>query len=184
MSEPTPEDPRLLASPSDLALLLHADAADPLLALALRRASSRFEDAIGYPVLTVTDDVVLLSGDGSRRLLLPARPVQGTPTVRVDGEPVTDFQVARFAARLERACGWPAGLDNVEVTYTHGWDEVPGGIEDAVLEQAEATYNVMAGVASVTSGREARTFLSQAAVGVTQRWAEAVARYAIRGGDA
>lgn len=126
---------------------------------------------------------VHLSGDGGRTLLLPSRPVIGTPVITIDGVPVTDWQVGRAAGILQRAGGWPRGLDNVQVTYRSGFEKVPGDVEDAVLEQAEATYRVLPGVAAHASGSESRSYLASAA-GVTQRWADTVARYAIRGDEA
>lgn len=190
MSETPPETtPGLLASPTDLALRLRVAASDPALLLALRRASSRFEGAIGYPVALVVDDEVTLSGDGTRRLLLPARPVVGTPTVVVDGTVLVhgvDFRVGRDAGILRRAAGcvWPDELDVVEVTYTHGWTVIPGDVEDAVLEQAEAVYDVEVALQSRSSGAESVTYSASAAVGVTQRWTDTVERYRLARDDA
>lgn len=163
-----------LASPSDLALLVGAPSNDPKVELALRRASSRFEGEIGYPVLLVTDDEVQVSGGGGQRLFLPARPIVGTPSVTIGGELVTDFEVNHRVGFLRRGCTWPVGEDNVTVVFTHGWATVPGDIEDAVLEQAEEQFRVLAGVASVAAGAESLTFSK---VGVTQRWTDTVARY-------
>lgn len=172
-----------LAKPSDLATRLGVAASDPGLLLALQRASDRFEGEVGYPILKVEDDVVHLSGDGTRTLLLPAVPVVGEVTVVIGGSPVTDFEVARRAGILRRDARWPDGLENIEVTYTHGWDSVPGDIADAVLEQAEATYWVLPSVANVAAGSEQMAFFATAASGVTQRWSDAVARYELRHGD-
>ena len=189
MSEPmsTPTT-GLLASPADLAERLHVDAADAGLLLALRRASSRLEGAIGYPVLRVDDDVVTLTGDGSRRLLLPARPVVAVTSVVVDGAALidADYTWSRWSGIMRRAAGhvWPDELDVVEVTYTHGWDVVPGDIQDAVLEQAEQTYNVEPAIASRGSGSESVAYLATASTGVTQRWVDVVDRYRLAGDDA
>lgn len=183
MSEPTPAAGEYLADPADLALKLGVPADDARLLLALRRAGDRFEGAIGYPVRLVTDDVEHVSGDGTDTLLLRCRPIVGQPAVKVDGVAVTDFSVGRHSGilrRKNRAC-WPDDLDNVEVTYSHGWDQVPGDIQDAVLEQAETQYLTVVAYQSRSAGSESVTYSALAAVGVTQRWTDAVNRYAFRG---
>lgn len=172
-----------LAKPSDLALLVGVPATNGKLLLALTRASDRFEGAVRYAIQKVTDDKIDLSGDGGRTLLLPAIPVVGTPTVSENGTPITDFQIGRRHGVMRRAAGWRDGLDNYHVTYTHGYDEVPGDIVDAVLEQAEATYRLLVGVANVGSGSESIGYFASVTTGVTQRWTEAVERYQIGTAD-
>lgn len=167
----------MLASPSDLALLVGAPSPDdPKILLALRRASDRFEGEIGYPVERVTDAMVDVSGSGGERLFLPGRPIIGTPVVTIDGEPAGDFTTNRRVGFLRRAACWPEGEDNITVVFTHGWepDQIPGDITDAVLDQAEEQYRALPGVATVAAGAESITFSK---VGVTQRWSEAVERY-------
>lgn len=172
-----------LAKPSDLALLVGVPPENAKLLLALTRASDRFEGAVGYPVAKVDNDEVDLAGDGGQTLLLPALPVVGTPTVQIDGTAVTDFQVGRRFGVMRRAAGWPDGLDNIRVTYTHGYDEIPGDIVDAVLEQAESTYRVLVGVANVGSGSEQIGYFATVTTGVTQRWTDTVERYQIGTAD-
>ncbi|MGY4859511.1 hypothetical protein [Cryobacterium sp. AP23] len=171
-----------LASVADLATLTGKPATDAKLLLALKRASARFRGAVGHPVSRVSDDVVLLDGDGSRALLLPAAPVIGTTAVEIDGVPITDYRTSAARGILRRPAGWPDDLGNVQVTYSHGYDQVPGDIEDAVLEQAELQYKVLAGVQQASLGAQSVTFGVQASVGVTQRWAECVARYQLKDG--
>lgn len=179
---PMETPPTLLADPNRLALRLHVGQDDPHLREALQRASDRFAGAIGYPVHLVQDDTVYLSGNGSPSLHLPARPVQGTPTVKVDGVPVDGVQVGRAAGiiRLTSGC-FPDGLDNVEVTYTHGWAVPPADIADAVLEQAELIHRILVGVSAVQAGSEQISFFATMQTGVTQLWVDTVKRYALRG---
>lgn len=173
-----------LASADDLATMLEVDASNGKLLLALRRATDRFRAEVGRPLSMVTDDVVWVDGDGTQVLLLPSAPVVGTPTVLVAGTPVTDFYVSRNLGILKRTDSgcWPANQD-IEVTYTHGLDEIPGDVADAVLEQAELQYRVIAGIAQMGLSGETITFGTQASIGVTQRWSDAVARYKLYRGD-
>lgn len=161
-------------------------ASNPKLALALSRASNRFRDAVGYPVHQVTDEVILLDGDGTTALHLPAAPVQ-TIAVSLDGVPLVErvgFQISRRNGVLRRIGGvWPDGLENIEITYSHGWATIPGGIMDAVLEQGQVQATILAGVQTQSAGPYGVTYGAQATVGVTQKWTDAVAKYSLGSGD-
>lgn len=171
-----------LASVDDLATLTESSPSSSKLLLSLKRASSRFRGAVGHPVSLITDDTVLLDGDGSQSLLLPAAPVVGTPSVKIDGVLVTNYRTSAARGALRRQEGWPDDLGGIEVTYSHGFASIPGDIQDAVLEQAELQYKVLTGVQQASLGAQSVTFGVQASVGVTQRWAECVARYQLKDG--
>jgi hypothetical protein len=171
-----------LATPEDLAVLTKLPADSQLLLVALNRASERFRLAVGHPVHKVEDDLVLLDGDGTDFLFLPAAPFTDI-TVLVDGAAVTDFVANRRTGVLRRKSLWPEGMGNVSVVYSHGYDPIPGGIQDAVLEQASVLALVQAGVQSETAGPQQVTYGQQATTGTTQRWAEAVAVYRLGRGD-
>lgn len=177
---PTP----YLASPSDLALRTGLPDTDPKLLQALTRASSRFRDAVGHEVSVVLDDEVDLSGDGTTILHLLARPIIGTPTVTIGGSAVADFQTGRRSGMLRRMGGWAEGLENISVTYSHGYAQIPEGISNAVLEAAEANMNIMTGIESISTGDESvKLSAVLAGGGATPAWTEAVARYEVGKGD-
>lgn len=167
-----------LASAEDLAIRLGVSAEDPELLLALGRVSARFADAVGYPVLLTTDDEHWASGDGTNILLLPGRPITGDPVVEINGTAVTDFEIGRRAGILRRYGGWPEGLDNIRVVYTHGWAAIPRGIQDAVLDVAEAAAVLQAGIESIETGDESIKFLNRMIdTGTTATWTAAVQKY-------
>lgn len=172
-----------LASAADLATILGIDATDPAVVLAIRRASDRFEGEIGYPLELVAVDDLVVSGAGSRVLLLPARPVVGDPVVKVAGVILAadvDYGIKRNPAVLVwlGPGGWPAGEDNIEITYSHGYNPIPGDVADAVLEMAEIDSRPH-GVTAVASGSES---ISLASTGVTQRWVDVVEKYRLKDG--
>ena len=169
-----------LADPEDLALRTGVDAANTLLLLRLRQATNRFRTAVGYPVSLQVDDVYFISGRGGSALLLPGRPIVGDPVVEVDGTAVTDFQVGRRSGTLRSDAGWADGLENIKVTYTHGYLDIPEDIQEAVLDVASLVMGgLIAGVESITTGDESVKFTSgTAASGVTQTWVDAVSRHA------
>lgn len=169
----------LLASATDLGVRLGQDPGDGKLLLALRLASGRFQDQTNNPILKVTGDVITLDAAGSRVLLLPAAPVLGVSSVTVQGEPV-DFEWS--AAGAIRVSSPMADVWNsVAVTYDHGYDPVPAGVQDVVLEQAATIYSVLPGVSAYTTGTESRTYLSSLAVGTSSAWSAAVQKYRLRG---
>lgn len=173
-----------LANLADLATKAKKPANDPLVDLALRNSSDRFRGDVGYPVHRVTADVVRLNGKGNRKLFLPARPVD-VHTVEVGGAvllPDADFQQDQDAGIILRLNGWfPEGLGNVKVTYDHGWDVIPGDIQDAVLEHAVTMVRVMAHLQQNSAGSTQESYGAAAMVGTTAKWSAAVARYSLTG---
>lgn len=173
-----------LAKQTDLATKARLRVNDPNVELALRNSSDRFRGEVGYPVHRVVGDVVYLNGKGTAKMVLPARPVD-VHSVEVDGAvllPGVGFRQDRDAGIIERTAGWfPEGLGTVKVTYDHGWEVIPGDIEDAVLEHATTIARVMAHLQQNSAGSTQESYGAAAMVGVTQKWAAAVARYSLNG---
>lgn len=181
MTEPAPETtPKpQLATTADLAILLKRPASDPRVELALRRASDRFRGDVGHPVSHITHDVVWLTGDGSKILHLPAFGdrihsvvVNGTiiaaDTYRLDKQ--TNAIVRRLGAY------WPDGAE-IQVDYDHGFQEIPGDIQDAVLEHAATIGSILIHVQQESATSVSTTYGQTATVGTTQKWVDAVERY-------
>jgi len=166
-----------LASIDDLALKTGGKADDEKLRLALSLASGRFREQANNPISMMTETVILDS-DGGRALTLPCLPVHEVPELIIDGQPVTDFEWSEAGAiRLDRPI--PDKWRSVQVTYKHGYEPVPKGIQDVVLEQAAAIYQTLPGLVSYTTGAEQRTYSSALTVGTTAQWAAMVARYRV-----
>lgn len=166
-----------LASADDLAVRTGRPASDPDLLLALHRASGRFRGEVHHSVTRIVNDTVELDGPDSNILLLPGIPIEGTPTVQVDGVTVTDFRVSRRNGFLKRADGWGCEPGSITVTFTHGASLIPQDVADAVLEQAETLLTSSIVIQSRTVGSESVTFGQTATAGVTQKWADTVDRY-------
>ena len=78
--------------------------------------------------------------------------------------------------------GWfPEGLGNVKVTYDHGWAEIPGDVQDAVLEHAATLARVLAHLQQNSAGSTQESYGQAAMVGTTAKWADTVARYSLAG---
>lgn len=179
----------LLASLGDLAVLTRLPANNPRVELALRRASSRFEGAVEYGMSYVENDVIQLDGDGTQILQLPALPIVGAVSVQINNETVPvlsdELELNRRTGQLSLICDrWPVGVGNIEVTYSHGYEDVedvPGDIQDAVLEHAVTICLTYAHIQQNSAGSAQESYIQAAMVGVTAKWVDAVARYHIGG---
>lgn len=172
------------ASLADLQTLIGVDKPDSRIALALRRVSDRFIGLIGWDPHYVDNDIVTVNGTGRETLLLPYMHIVGAVTVQVDGQPVNDF-VADPAAGILRRTNyrtWPDSLSNITVTCSHGYKDLPGDMQDAVLEQSEAQYRAITGVSSYSVGGRSITFGAASTVGVIQKWTDIVHKYRLTGG--
>lgn len=171
----------LLCDISLLASSLNLKADDPDLLWAARRASDRFRGEVGWGINTSTDTLILDPPVGETLLL----PVFNPSWVRVEVDDVEDKSV-EFSPRtgaLRRRGGWGTRLGSIGVSVTHGFDDIPGDIQDAVAEQAAVTYAVAAapGVQQITQGSRSMSFSATSATGVTQKWSRTVEKYRLTG---
>jgi hypothetical protein len=94
---------------------------------------------------------------------LPQRPVVDIASVSVDGTATSDWW-QEDSDILVRAWTWdhpPAAhrAPQVTVTYTHGWDPVPGDIQAIVMQAANRVMVNPSGIRSETVGGESVTYL-------------------------
>lgn len=147
--------------------------------LALRRASDRFRGEVGHPVNRITHDVVWLTGAGGKSLGLPAY-AETIHSVVVNGQIVgaDTYRLDKQTNSLLRRGGsyWPDGAE-IQVDYDHGWAEIPGDIQDAVLEHAATIGSILIHVQQETAANVSTSYGQTATVGTTQKWVDAVARY-------
>lgn len=170
-----------LASADDLAVLVNKTPEDAKVRLALKRASGRFRDAVGYPVTRVEGDTLVLTGNGTDTLFLKGAPVTAI-AVAYGGEEIEPDQYDLDpVAGILYAHGVWAARKQYTVTYTHGYEEVPEGIQDAVLEHATTLCLAYAHIQQETAGPQNASYGAAAMVGVTQKWTDAVLAYRLRG---
>jgi hypothetical protein len=178
-----------LADPAELAVKLGRSEDDPKLVAALRAASRRFRGQVGHRVTLVTNDVVVLDGNGRQSILLPVWPTRAVAEVLLDDQVLTEGSDYSWSeAGILRRLGcllWPDRLRCLQITYTHGWensweDGIPEDIQEAVLERAEAGFTIPVGVQSKAVGGQSLTFGAQAASGATEAWISTVDRHKVR----
>lgn len=170
-----------LADPADLGARLGKPASDTGIALALRMASERFRGQTRNPISLVEDDTIVLDGAGARVLRLPVWPVRSVASLTVAGQTVLDPEWSE-AGLLRLPSRFPDVWRSIEVVYTHGFDVIPGDVQEVVLDQAASISEASPWLSQFTSGQEQVAMAAAATVGTTSQWARAVARYRI-GGD-
>ena len=174
-------------NPAVLARALNKQPTDPVITDLLEAATTKFISHLGRPLDYTEHDEIWLSGDGSPMLALPAAPIHGDPIINILGTPAPvpalpgsgrhGVQIGRRTGILWRPAGWPDGLENIHVTYSHGYQTIPSDVQDVVTEAAVmATHPV--GVARVSTGDESIDFIRQIAEsGTTAYWNHVVDAY-------
>lgn len=100
-------------------------------------------------------------GTGSDLLLLRQAPATAVARVLVDGQelPASAYRMTPLSL-VRLGSWWPVGWDNVQVTYTAGYTDVPPDVEQAVLEICGYRWREKdrIGLASKGFGQETTTF--------------------------
>jgi hypothetical protein len=135
--------------------------------LALASASAVIRRWTRQTITQVADDVVKLRVIDCSELVLPQRPVVSVSEAKVNALVLNDWVLS--GDRLLRTGGWhrlpgtttypDPGL--VQVTYTHGWDEVPDDVRAVCLDLASATMANPAMLRQETIDDYSRTFASE-----------------------
>jgi hypothetical protein len=164
-----------LATVDDLATVLgrtfttaEADQAQAL----LDQASSVVRSYLRLDVTraTTTDTFRVSRADNSRYdcgglVVLPQRPVDDVTSVEINGTAVENWWL-EGATLLLTTAHWPPrwtsgahGPPRATVTYTHGWDPVPGDIAAIVMQAANRALVNPSQIRSESVGSESTTYL-------------------------
>lgn len=124
-----------LVTPEDLAEFPGA----PFTAALLRSAEATLRGLCRWHIAPSQEDTVLLDSDGGPDLFLPSLFVTAEPVcVYVGGGapvPLTDVTWKPNGV-LHRACGFPRGMQVIQVTFTHGHEECPPELFPVLAEIA------------------------------------------------
>lgn len=136
------------ASSDELASMSNDESLDSLRGvLLLEQASAVIQTYCRQTFDRVVDDEVELRGTWAGRLQLPERPVESVSAVAVDGTAIDDYRRVRdvlfrgrqdaWNVRNKSSRGhWGGPESVVTVTYTHGWEIVPGAVKAVCLQVA------------------------------------------------
>lgn len=151
-------------SVDDLEAMLAEDLADPnalVVKIALDAACQTVRTYLGQDVNFVEDDVEIHSGSGRRKMRLRQRPVREVTEILVDDVALDLSTVSiRGAIITFRDMDiWNPGNDNIEVTYSHGWDideptdfPVPADIRLVALLLSRRVFDAQGSGSSNTGG--------------------------------
>lgn len=154
-----PLDP--LASVADLSAYLQAspalDANDATAELLLRLASGKVRDYTQQKLNYIADDPAILSPSEWGRAFLPELPiiagsvvVETTSDNGVTWTPMSAWTLDYATGELSDLSRWPnhapRGPSSWRVTYSHGYQEIPDGIQAVVLDVAARTMETPIGV--------------------------------------
>lgn len=168
-----------------LARALHKQPTDPMVTDLLETATAKFISHIGYQLEYQEHDEIWLSGDGGPMLALPGAPLHDDPIIRINDNPTPlppgragGVQVGRRTGILWRPAGWPDGIENIHVTYSHGHQIIPADVQDVVTEAALLATTIRPGVSRISSGDETIDFTKAIAEGgTTAQWGHVVETY-------
>lgn len=158
-----------LATPADLAAFLQRDITDAHAEVALRTASGLVRAYTGQRITFTAGATYVLDG-GGHTVRLPQRPAvvdADNPITVVELEEygtaqltlVDNLTYTRRRDELRRRCGWFS--PRVQVTYSHGYTNVPDDIVGVVLDLAGRSMTNPAGLRSVAIDDYTRTYATE-----------------------
>lgn len=121
----------------------------------------------GQTISFVEDDTLSWTGRGATRLILPERPVVSVGQISVDGEIA---EATSYYLSGNEVVRQPAGspfwslsafwnpVQDLEVVYTHGFEDIPGDIVAICLEMVARVWVNPGAVVSSTVGSVATTY--------------------------
>lgn len=155
------------ATAADLAAVMQSSVDAAAADLALASASAVIRRWTRQTITHVVDDVAQLRIIDCDQLVLPQRPVELVSQVMVNALVLNDWVLS--GDRLLRTGGWRylPGTSSypdpgiVEVTYTHGWDEIPDDVRGICLDLASATLSNPAMLRQESIDDYSRTFAAE-----------------------
>lgn len=170
-------------SPKDIADYIgRGGTADPGMVIAADAACDMVR-TLAEQSFNADTSTVVLDGTGTDALLLPELPVTAAGTVIVNGGTVTDYVLNGNGILLRGSAGvdprslWPAGRQNVSVTYDHGYQEIDLPRDVRMVALSIASRLVIQGVALEESVGAVRMKYAVAATDLTNSERRILAKY-------
>ena len=162
-----------MGAPGDLTTLttalpwlgLDQDDSDGTIARLISVASSQVQKFIGYQLLSATY-TRKFNGVGSRKLIVPDRPVTAVSSLTIDTvsvpastSPIVDGY--SFDDKFIYTFGWytfTRGAQNIVATYVAGLATVPADIEQATLDWIKTIRETSPGISKIKAGDSEVTY--------------------------
>ena len=110
---------------------------------ALTEASAAIRNYTKQYLEKVDDEVITLDSPGGYRLFLPELPVLEVTEVIEDDETLTpddDYKLGQHGILHRIDQKWAEGIQNVTITYTHGYTTIPDDIVAVCTRAASRAY--------------------------------------------
>jgi len=169
------------ATVEDVESFLQVDIDETLQIIATERALTEASAAIrNYTrqyLEQVDDDVITLDSSGGYRLFLPELPVIDVTKVVEDGVTLTqgdDYKLGQHGILHRIDQKWASGIQNITITYSHGFGDIPDDIVAVCTRAASRSYQAgvraadsdgLMGVASKSLGDFSVAFASESGGG-------------------
>ncbi len=127
----------------------------------LRRASARVRNYCGWHIFPEVTETLVLDGRGGRVLMLPTLMLTAVASIVIDGSELAETAWRKSRrGMLERVdgYGWPVGFETIQVTITHGYDQVPEDLPEVVVGIATRLPVQMQMVTSETADKVSLTY--------------------------
>jgi len=114
---------------------------------AINAATAAIQNYCGQVLELIEDEEITLDCTGAKKIFLPELPVVSVAEVIEDGETLTadeDYKLGQHGIlhRLSNdvAIPWAAGVQILEITYTHGYETMPTDVVDICTRAASRAY--------------------------------------------
>ena len=111
---------------------------------AILAATEAIRNYTNQKISLVTDETIILDGNGRIRIFLPELPVVNVTSVTLDGVLLvngTDYKLGSHGI-IYRLGGnkWTDGIQNIEIIYSHGFATIPDDIKTVCVRAAARAY--------------------------------------------
>jgi len=110
---------------------------------AIQEASVAIQNYCRQQIEQIEDDEIILDSGGGRRLFLPELPVVEVSSVVEDGEALVDdddYKLGQHGILHRVGQEWAKGIQIVTITYTHGYEPIPGDVVAICTRAASRAY--------------------------------------------
>ena len=142
---------------------------------AIAEASAAIRNYCNQYIELVEDDTITLDSYGKSALILPETPVVSVSEVVEDDETLTaddDYKLGQWGILHRMNTTWASGIQNIEITYTHGYTTIPDDVIAVCVRAASRAYQAglktaesdgVPGIASTTLGDYSVSYAGESA---------------------
>jgi len=129
----------------ELAITELKDDADTLITELIESVSRMVEDYCNR-IFVYGEYTEIFNGEGQNRIYLKGFPVYEIKSIKINGEEITDYEKNLQIGEIYYSKGFPFGYQNIEITYTTGYDienpsyKTPPDLEQAIVEEVIARF--------------------------------------------